>query len=48
MYDLPSGGPQQPGLPDDFHLLQPHLLSETFHPDPEYKPAGDPARAALR
>jgi Uma2 family endonuclease len=35
MVDLPSEDPQQPGLPDDFHLLQPRLLSETFRPDPE-------------
>ena len=34
MYDLPSEDPEEPGLPDDFHLLQPRLLSETFQPDP--------------
>ena len=30
MYDLPSENPEEPGLPDEFHLLQPHLLEETF------------------
>ncbi len=34
MYDLPSEDPEEPGLPDDFHCLQPRLLSETFQPDP--------------
>jgi hypothetical protein len=23
MYDLPSEDPEEPGLPDEFHLLQP-------------------------
>ncbi len=32
MYDLPSEDPQEPGLPDDFHYYQPHLLQETFRP----------------
>jgi Uma2 family endonuclease len=32
MYDLPSENPEEPGLPDEFHALQPRLLSETFHP----------------
>lgn len=32
MYDLPSEDPQEPGLPDEFHLLQPRLLDETFCP----------------
>ncbi|MEO0456128.1 MAG: Uma2 family endonuclease [Cyanobacteria bacterium P01_A01_bin.114] len=32
MYDLPSEDPEEPGLPDEFHLLQPRLLSETFRP----------------
>lgn len=32
MYDLPSEDPQEPGLPDQFHLLQPRLLDETFRP----------------
>ncbi|WP_445638784.1 hypothetical protein NSTC745_01228 [Nostoc sp. DSM 114161] len=41
MYDLPSEDPQEPGLPDRFHLLQPRLLNETFsyltyHQDPRY------------
>ena len=35
MYDLPSENPEEPGLPDEFHLLQPRLLAETFLP-PEY------------
>ncbi len=35
MYDLPSENPQQPGLPDEFHLFQPQLLRETFLP-PNY------------
>jgi Uma2 family endonuclease len=32
MYDLPSEDPEEPGLPDDFHRLQPQLLEETFRP----------------
>jgi Uma2 family endonuclease len=32
MYDLPSEDPEEPGLPDDFHYLQPALLRETFMP----------------
>ncbi|MBO1057882.1 MAG: Uma2 family endonuclease [Dolichospermum sp. JUN01] len=32
MYDLPSEDPEEPGLPDEFHLLQPQLLRETFCP----------------
>ncbi len=32
MYDLPSENPEEPGLPDEFHLLQPQLLRETFVP----------------
>ena len=35
MYDLPSEEPEEPGLPDEFHLWQPQLCSETFHP-PNY------------
>ncbi|MBW4617494.1 MAG: Uma2 family endonuclease [Desmonostoc vinosum HA7617-LM4] len=35
MYDLPSEDPEEPGLPDEFHLLQPRLLDETFRP-PNY------------
>ncbi len=35
MYDLPSENPEEPGLPDEFHLLQPRLLEETFLP-PDY------------
>jgi Uma2 family endonuclease len=30
MYDLPSEDPEEPGLPDEFHDLQPHLLSSTL------------------
>jgi len=30
MYDLPSEDPEEPGLPDEFHSLQPHLLSRTL------------------
>ena len=29
MYDLPSEDPEEPGLPDEFHDLQPHLLAQT-------------------
>ncbi|AUS99340.1 hypothetical protein CLI64_02425 [Nostoc sp. CENA543] len=32
MYDLPSDNPEEPGLPDDFHFLQPILLYLTFQP----------------
>ena len=35
MYDLPSEDPEEPGLPDEFHLLQPELLRLTF-PPPTY------------
>ncbi|QQE67720.1 hypothetical protein GFS31_44330 (plasmid) [Leptolyngbya sp. BL0902] len=31
MYDLPSEDPEEPGLPDEYHYLQPHLLSTTLH-----------------
>jgi Uma2 family endonuclease len=30
MYDLPSEDPEEPGLPDEFHALQPQLLSATL------------------
>lgn len=30
MYDLPSEWPEEPGLPDVFHDLQPQLLSQTL------------------
>lgn len=30
MYDLPSEDPEEPGLPDLFHLNQPRLLDDTF------------------
>lgn len=36
MYDLPSEDPEEPGLPDEFHLLQPELLRLTFR-TPTYK-----------
>jgi Uma2 family endonuclease len=32
MYDLPSEDLEEPGLPDEFHLLQPELLRQTFRP----------------
>jgi Uma2 family endonuclease len=35
MYDLPSENPEEPGLPDEFHLFQPELLRLTFRP-PHY------------
>jgi hypothetical protein len=31
MYDLPSEDPEEPGLPDEFHDLQPQLLRESFN-----------------
>jgi len=37
MYDLPSEDPEEPGLPDEFHYLQPQLLQFTFRP-PDYYP----------
>ncbi|MCP4109646.1 MAG: Uma2 family endonuclease [Desulfobacteraceae bacterium] len=37
MYDLPSENPEEPGVPDQFHILQPQLLTETFVP-PDYPP----------
>ena len=35
MYDLPSEDPEEPGLPDEFHISQPRLLDDTCHP-PNY------------
>jgi Uma2 family endonuclease len=35
MYDLPSENPEEPGLPDQFHVFQPQLLTDTFCP-PKY------------
>jgi Uma2 family endonuclease len=35
MYDLKSEDPQEPGLPDVFHIYQPRLLEDTFRP-PSY------------
>lgn len=32
MYDLKSEDPEEPGLPDEFHLWQPRVLDETFRP----------------
>ena len=32
MYDLPSENREEPGLPDEFHALQPQLLSRTCRP----------------
>jgi Uma2 family endonuclease len=37
MYDLPSEDPEEPGLPDEFHLWQAELCSATFRP-PTYSP----------
>ncbi|NEP23358.1 Uma2 family endonuclease [Moorena sp. SIO3I6] len=37
MYDLKSEDPEEPGLPDQFHELQPQLLRDTFCP-PTYSP----------
>jgi len=37
MYDLPSEDPEEPGLPDEFHIYQPQLLRDTFCP-PHYPP----------
>jgi Uma2 family endonuclease len=37
MYDLPSEDPEEPGLPDEFHAIQPQLLRDTFQP-PDYPP----------
>ncbi|HIK27604.1 MAG TPA: Uma2 family endonuclease [Oscillatoriaceae cyanobacterium M7585_C2015_266] len=37
MYDLPSENPEEPGLPDEDHDLQPALLRRTFLP-PNYPP----------
>lgn len=30
MYDLPSENPEEPGLPDEFHIWQPQLLTRTL------------------
>ncbi|MDY6936648.1 MAG: Uma2 family endonuclease [Cyanobacteriota bacterium] len=32
MYDLPSEDPEDPGVPDEFHIYQPELLRKTFQP----------------
>ncbi|MBD2773741.1 hypothetical protein [Iningainema tapete] len=37
MYDLPSEHPEEPGLPDEYHLWQAELLSYTIKP-PTYPP----------
>jgi Uma2 family endonuclease len=45
MYDLPSEDPEEPGLPDEFHDLQPQLLSRTLrltgYPSDRYFTASD-------
>jgi Uma2 family endonuclease len=45
MYDLPSEDPEEPGLPDEFHDLQPQLLSRTLslssHSSDNYFTASD-------
>ncbi|MEQ8468978.1 MAG: Uma2 family endonuclease [Coleofasciculus sp. E1-EBD-02] len=35
MYDLKSEDPEEPGLPDKYHLLQARFLEDTFYP-PNY------------
>jgi Uma2 family endonuclease len=35
MYDLPSETPEDPGMPDQYHIWQSDLLTRTFRP-PEY------------
>jgi Uma2 family endonuclease len=37
MYDLPSENPEDPGVPDEFHIIQPELLRLTFQPN-NYNP----------
>ncbi|MDY7015273.1 MAG: hypothetical protein SVX43_17080, partial [Cyanobacteriota bacterium] len=37
MYDLPSEDPEEPGLPDEFHLHQPNFLRQTCR-SPLYAP----------
>lgn len=37
MYDLPSEDPEEPGLPDEYHLWQAEMLSQTFCPT-DYPP----------
>ncbi len=32
MYDLPSEDSEEPGVPDQYHILQPRLLEYTFNP----------------
>ncbi len=41
MFDLPSEYPEEPGLPDYFHYLQPHLLDETFQASIQTFSCGD-------
>jgi Uma2 family endonuclease len=36
MYDLPSEDPEELGLPDLFHDIQPHLLSRTLRLEPHH------------
>ncbi len=42
MYDLPSEDPEESGLPDEFHALQPTLLTLTCQP-----PATDPPQTCF-
>jgi Uma2 family endonuclease len=37
MYDLPSEDVEEPGLPDEYHALQPQLLNRTFR-SPRHSP----------
>lgn len=32
MWDLPTEDPEEPGVPDEFHIFQPQLLRETCQP----------------
>ncbi|MCU0524157.1 MAG: Uma2 family endonuclease [Elainella sp. Prado103] len=32
MYDLPSDNPEDPGVPDEFHISQPRLIDDTCQP----------------
>jgi Uma2 family endonuclease len=36
MYDLPSENPEDPGLPDEYHLWQAEFCSATFRPEAYY------------
>ncbi|MDJ0835704.1 MAG: Uma2 family endonuclease [Acidobacteriota bacterium] len=42
MHDLPCNkGPEEPGVPDQFHILQPRLLDDTFKPSGKFFAATD-------